>query len=204
MATDVPKPRRQRKRSPRPLVNGGKRKHPGNSEKWKALWADPEWRERTLAAQRAGLAKVDPAKNYRRGVPDGMRKAEAEALWAKARAKAQELHQIMVDNDLVAPIDDDTIPLRAAAESAVRESVETLTDEQKGSLALREAMVMVLSPLSHAQTKNQAIRTVLEWTKSKPPSKTDVRVNDQEAWLEKVVKDAVTPDGDRGAITSDA
>lgn len=200
MTDAVPKPRAKRKRSPRPLVRKGKLKKPRLSAAFKALWANPEWREKTVAAMRAAATRRDPTKNYRRGVPDGMRKEEADAHWAKARQKAQEFHKIMAEAGIVEDLDAELVAAFAAAGDA-REKVEGLTEEQMASLALREAMVQVLSPLSHAQTRNQAIRTVLEWTKSKPASKTDVRVNNAEAWLASVVEDAVA---DTGAATPDA
>lgn len=118
-----------------------------------------------------------------------MRKAEAMALWDKARAKAEELHKIMVDRGEVAPLTDmETVRVDKGDGSFVDVQVPT-TDDQKASLALREAMVQVLSPLSGVQTKQAAIRTVLEYTKAKPVQRVEQKFTNAEAWLESVVSD---------------
>lgn len=198
-------PRKKRRRSPRPSKTGGRVKHPNASAHFKALWADPVWREKTLAAHRVANArrKLEPHKNYRRGVPDGMRKAEADALWAKARARAEELHQIMVVNGEAVPIVTETVDVEIHDDAGnVVNTVPVqvpVSDEAKGSAALREAFVMLMCPVGRHQDRLAAARTVLEYTKPKPATKQDIRLNNAEAWLEQVVQDTIEDDGDTGA-----
>lgn len=189
----MPAPKKPRKRSKR---NGkSKVKSPAYSNRLKELWADPEWRAATIAKQKAGLARLketDPEKCSRFGVPDGMRRKQADKLWAKARKKADRLHAMMVEDGTVAALTDmERVQLTTDTGKPLDKYVDVpTTDEQKASLALKTAMVMVLSPLSNAQTKLAATRTILEYTKKKPAQATDLNVTSAEAWLAQVVKDA--------------
>jgi hypothetical protein len=64
------------------------------------------------------------------------------------------------------------------------EAAEQLVDDEKGTAraAMKEAIVMVLMP-GNAQTKLQAIRTVLDYTKAKPASTTNTNLNAAEDFL---------------------
>lgn len=144
----------KRKTSPRGTTGG---KKPRNSELMKARWADPEYRARMtahLAAHRGNRTRV----------PDGMRKAEAVKLWAKANDLAGDFINMMKDEG--------DLPLVADPGS----------DEGRAEAALKEAFVMAIGPGDN-KIKTANIRTILEWTKAKPESKSKVTVNKAEDWL---------------------
>jgi hypothetical protein len=173
--------RKVRKKSPRKLK--GCASKPSTSERWKALWADPVWRAKTTAAITAGLRNRDKTKTRvsRIGVPDGMRAADADEAWAQARALGEKFIKIMEDK------------------GEVEKVVVPGSEEEMAKIALQEAFVMAVSPLSDAKTKNASIRTVLEWTKSKPESKSKLTVNKAEDWLAEIAGDmekADAPDAD--------
>ena len=62
------------------------------------------------------------------------------------------------------------------------------TDEDRATAALREATIMALGP-TDKQTKLAAIRTVLEYTKSKPTSKSEVKLSSSEAFLAELAEE---------------
>lgn len=140
----------------------------------KARWADPVWREAALKRLADGRAKK---KHGREGVPDGMRKADADKLWAEAEIKANE----MIDE------------MKASGD--LPEIVVPGSDDEKAEQALKEAYKIALGPMTHQGTKLTAIRTILEWTKSKPESKSKVTINKAEDWLNEVANDTSTEEG---------
>jgi hypothetical protein len=162
--------KQRRKRSP-PKCTG--RKRPDVSKRTKALFADPVWKAKWMEAQKPALAyrKLHPEKFYRRGVPDGMRKPEADRLWAIADEKSRKFIRIMKD------------------EGHLPEIVVPGSDEERAEAVLQEMVKITLSPLTHQPTKVSAGRTVLEWTKSKPVQKTAVAISNAEDWLNSVVSD---------------
>lgn len=142
------------------------------------MWADPEKRAKMMA----GLDKCRVAKKDRTGIPDGMRRAEADAAWAVADDNAKALIQKMKD--------DGELPLVVVPDS----------DDAKAEQALKEAFKIALGPLTHAQTKLAALRTVLEYTKSKPETKSKVTLDTAEKWLAEVAaQDDKTPVAGTGA-----
>lgn len=164
-----------------------KRKNPAASIRFKALHADPVWRAAFLErnAKVMEWRKANPDKCTRRGVPDGMRKEKAMALWARAEKYAKRLITIMEE----------------AGEFAAPEVTIPGSEEEMAKLALQEAFKIAVGPLTHATTKNAAIRTVLEWTKAKPESRSNLTLNGAESWLASVKEDlkekksAATGDG---------
>jgi hypothetical protein len=62
------------------------------------------------------------------------------------------------------------------------------TEAAMAEAALREAVIGALSPLTHSAAKPTYIRTVLEWTKAKPASTSNVNLGSEE-WLEVALKD---------------
>jgi hypothetical protein len=88
-------------------------------------------------------------------------------LWAEARLKADRFIQKMTDDGILPPI---VIPD---------------TDEAKGIAALTEACVLALGP-TDKQVKLAAIRTVLEYTKAKPESKSKLTLSTSEQWLAEI------------------
>jgi hypothetical protein len=136
-----------------------------------ALWKDPEW----VARWRQGFEKYlerrrqDPEKYFRRGVPDGMRKPEAMALWAEARAKARKLMEELEDSGVM--------PVATPGSEA-----------DMAKKALEEAFTMAMSPMRD-QVKLSAIKTVLDFTKAKPAQTINNKISNAEDWLKEVVTD---------------
>lgn len=147
-------------------------KRPATSEALKRRWQDPAYR---------AARKNNPMKYQRWGIPDGMKKAEAMERWAEARAKARRFIEIMEE------------------EGTLPKVVVPHSDEEKAKLVLEEATAIALSPMAMTQHKIAAIRTVLEWTKSKPVQKTAVAIDNAEAWLNAVISDNAKPIADVGS-----
>ncbi|MGM5019203.1 hypothetical protein [Tardiphaga sp. 367_B4_N1_1] len=169
------KPKGTRKRSPR---GKGKRKISAASIRLKELWQTPEFRERMKLRDEARIAaaKANPENFWRRGVPDGMRKPKADALWAKANELADRFIQIMKDQG---ELPDEIIEVVSVGEDGQTETLTVAvptTDTGKAERALREAFVLAVGPSSQ-QVKIAAIKTVLDFTKSKPESKSKLTVN---------------------------
>lgn len=146
-----------------------------NSKRLKEYWATP-WRraymiEKVKAARALQQADRDanPDKYSRSGIPDGYTRATVAPLWAEARRKADRFMQKMADDGIV------THP----------EFVVPDSDEAKGIAALHEACVLALGP-GEKQAKLAAIRTVLEYTKSKPESRSKVTVSTSEQFLAEI------------------
>lgn len=126
------------------------------------------------------------------GIPNGMRRPEAEKLWAEARAKAEVIYQVMVEKGIAPPLTDENceeVTVKGLHDEDVIVKVPK-TDEGKAGLALKMAVVEMLSPLTKQSARQAAIRTVLEWTKAKPASKSEVTVNKAEEWLAQVMAEA--------------
>jgi hypothetical protein len=63
-----------------------------------------------------------------------------------------------------------------------------LTEAGMAEAALREAVIGALSPLTYSKDKLGHIRTVLEYTKKKPATDSNVNLSSEE-WLEAALKD---------------
>jgi hypothetical protein len=169
-----------RKKAPR---TKGKRKISAASARLKELWQTPEFREKMrirnekIAADR----KANPEKYSRSGIPDGMRRAQAAPLWERARSLADRFIQIMKDNGELPP--EDTFINEDGEVCVVPNS-----DAGKAEAALREAFVLAVGP-SDQKIKIQAINTVLNFTKSKPETKSKLTLNKAEDFLDEVAKD---------------
>ena len=152
--------RRQRKKSAHRAGFKGAPEHAskqGQNTKTAKL-AIPGYSEWLSARCRVAERFLIRKSKSRKGIPDGMRREEAEEAWALARQKAKE----------------DMANLKKAG-------IMDASDERA-----EEAMVATLevmrSPMNQ-QTQLQAARQVLEWTKAKPASKSEMTVNAAEAWL---------------------
>ncbi|MFI4971094.1 MAG: hypothetical protein ACHP7H_00325 [Hyphomicrobiales bacterium] len=136
-------------------------------------------RNEKIAADR----KANPTKYSRTGVPDGMRRAQAEPLWERARSLADRFINIMKDNgelptDEVVIVDGEEVTVPS-------------TDNGKAEAALREAFVLAVGP-SDQKIKIQAINTVLNFTKSRPETKSKLTLNKAEDFLDAVAQDLGT------------
>jgi hypothetical protein len=169
-----------RKKSPR---GKGKWKAPRLSERMKELWQTPEFQEKMRLRNEkvAALRKLDPAKFNRHGVPDGMRRAQAEPLWARARQLADRFIKIMIEKG---DLPDADVFLGDDMET----HVVPADDAGKAAAALREAFVLAIGP-TDAKIKIQAINTVLNFTKSKPESRSKLTLNKAEDFLDAIEND---------------
>jgi hypothetical protein len=137
------------------------------SEVMKARWQDPEFRERMRKRDAAVVAdrKVNPAKYSRSGIPTGYTRETIKPYWDRAHELADRFIQIMKD------------------QGELPEVVVPDTDAGKAEAALREAFVLAVGP-SDQKIKIQAINTVLNFTKSKPESKSKLTLNKAEDFLD--------------------
>lgn len=124
--------------------------------------------EALLAASRAARVsenRVEP------GTPKGMTKAAWNAQWGAAKAKAGKLLEEMeklglIDNS--APID---------------------TDEGRANAALGYAIAVVITDQLPVKDRLAAAKIVLDFTKAKPATKSEVTVNAAEAFLAGILND---------------
>lgn len=127
------------------------------------LWGDPWHRKRMLAKRRREQAK-NPAKYSRYNVPDGMTRKQANKAWAQTKRKVSKFIEMMKDDNILPDV---IIPN---------------SDEAKAEAALRETCLIAFGPGAKPQ-KLQALRTILEYTKAKPESKSKVTLNKSEDFL---------------------
>jgi hypothetical protein len=141
-------------------------------------WDDPIQRERMLQHIKEMTEKRKAAGITRAGVPDGMRKEQAEVMNAKARAEAERIVKKMADKGMFDEVDP--------------------VDRQRAEEAMTE-VVTIMKADGDKKTKLAAAKTILEFTKSKPVAKHAHAVNAAEAWLL-----AVEDDGDEDDTDSPA
>jgi len=122
-------------------------------------YANPELEK----ARREGIGKAKVL------CPAHMTKAEGERHWRKCYRKAVYLMDELEKEGVV-------------------QFSRMIPEDEMARQALLEAFAMSLSDLS-AKEKIAAINTVLAYTKAKPAQKTDLRLNNAEAWLAEVVAD---------------
>lgn len=145
------------------------------------LWNDPETRPAMLAQVRNAAKKAGRPE----GVADGYTKKQIEALRVEAEANADRIISAMAKDDKDLDLEDmsaDETQLIGYLKSS--NEAEKLVDDEKATAraAMKEAIVIALMP-GNRQTKLQAIRTVLEYTKSKPASTTNTNLNAAEDFL---------------------
>lgn len=216
----TPKPKRKYK--PRAICTDPELKYrykpkpgpkPGNKarrKRYKPVRTDAEQRRfsRLCASRKNGgrgtphhlihIAKTDPGRLSRYGIPDGMNREMANAAWDKARAKAEQVYTQMVEQGIVAGVSpDDFEKVTVTLESG--RQVEILvpkTDAAKADVALKEAMVVALGPMGNMQTKIAAINTVLKFTKSLPAQ--ELKVSKAEDLLAAALADMKQSDAGNG------
>jgi hypothetical protein len=145
------------------------KKNPAASTALKRKWEDPEYR----AKQSKHNKEVLPVgRRTRKGVPDGMTRAEAEPLWERARQQAN------------------TILTRLEKDGQIDFDNPDATENEMARIGLFEILVIALSPMGDQQLKNSAIRTVLLYTKPKPAVRSEIRLQQEvetAAWLRRVI-----------------
>lgn len=151
--------RRARRKSPAPNRNGS---NPKATSRLKELWADPVWAAATREKQRLAMEKRRGLDTGRAGVPDGMRKAEADKLWAAAERSAKRTINKMKQNGV----------FEAEEDPRAVEALEFNITTMRGKHDIRARLA--------------AAAKVLEYTKSKPVAKSEVTLNKAEDWLAQV------------------
>jgi hypothetical protein len=154
---------------------------PDQSERMKALWEDPEFRAKHAAAISASH-KADPTKHSRAGVPTGHTRETVAPLWERARELADRFIQIMKDQG---ELPDEKVEV--ITEDGVQTVSVPASDTGKAEAALREAFVLAVGP-SDQKIKIQAINTILNFTKSKPESKSKLTLNKAEDFLDEIMR----------------
>jgi hypothetical protein len=167
--------------------------YPAKAEAQRKRWRQPEYRERVIAAQRAlwadpehrakmcaaGFKPVDaedhhanPTKYSRLSIPNGMRRAEAEAAWDEASKRA------------------DMAVRGLEVSGVVPTDVITGTDEELAKAALHAAAVIALGPMSDKRTKLHALKIVLDYTKAKPEERRAISKasNPTDEWMQSVLQ----------------
>jgi hypothetical protein len=147
-----------------------------NSSALKTIWSTPEGRAMMIAKIKAGSVahwedrRANPQLYSRIGIPNGMTRRSVAPLWKKARQQADRYIQKMKDEGVISDV------------------IVPDSDEAKGVAALHQATVLALGPTDKT-TKLAAIRTVLEWTRSKPESKSKMTINTSEQLLALIAAD---------------
>lgn len=150
--------RRKRKKAPRLTCGRRLRKHPGTSEKLKLKWAEPEYRAMMMEKRKAAGLRKKGKPSSRIDIPDGMHRHEAQPLINAAIESSKETMSKLKKAGVISDLD-------ANAEEALQTALTIMRKpgEKKVSLA--------------------AARLVLEYTRAKPASKTELTVNKAEEWL---------------------
>jgi hypothetical protein len=163
-------------------VDKRRQPRPDTSALKKAQWQDPEFRARHAAAIKASH-KADPTKHSRAGVPTGHTRESVAPLWARARELADRFIQIMKDKG--------ELPEYEFVDVSDDGDIHTVkvptSDTGKAEAALREAFVLAVGP-SDQKIKIQAINTILNFTKSKPESKSKLTLNKAEDFLDEIIR----------------
>lgn len=132
-------------------------KKPDQSARLKALWADPEYRDRMTK-------HLHEIRGNRVGVPDGVRKRTVTRLKKKAEKAADRFIQMLKNEGDLPQV---TVPD---------------TEAGMAEAALKEAFMLAVLP-GDKKIKISAINTVLNFTKEKPASKSKVTIDTAEDWL---------------------
>lgn len=175
-------PWKRKKRSPKL----SRRKHSKASRAAKKSYEDPLRRARAAI----NMAKARAARQgVRLGVPDGWTKGQAEMQRVYDGIRADLLLDRMKAEGMV----DETKPgdfeivIVKVGEKNVEVKVPK-TEAGMAEAALREAVIGALSPLTYSKDKLGWCRTVLEYTKKKPATDSNVNLSSEE-WLEAALKD---------------
>ncbi|MBR0939270.1 hypothetical protein JQ586_38670 [Bradyrhizobium jicamae] len=138
----------------------------------KAKWADPVFRakmsERDSRSQE--LRKANPARFTRTGIPNGMRREEAERMWSVADAQADKIIQhLKADGVLPAtpPGRSETAVASTVASTAAANIPVPDTDAGMAEAALREVFKLALGPTG-TRVKLAALATIMKFTRLKP------------------------------------
>jgi hypothetical protein len=163
-----------------------KRKHPpSHSEAMKAKWQDPEYRAKMAARdkRREELRREDPERFSRLGVPNGMRKEEANKLWAVADKQADKIMQTLKAEGVLPPTEAGTATAEPAGRTAAAATAATSlvpdTEDGMAEVVLREAFKLALGPTG-TRAKLGALNMVLKFTRLPPMAVLKLAMGDAE------------------------
>jgi hypothetical protein len=114
--------------------------------------------------------RKDPLKYSRLGVPNGMRKAEAMALWDTAGKTA------------------DSIVRALEADGVLPETVIPDSDDAVAKACIRELAVIAFGPGNDQRRKLMALYALLKYTKGLPTRRLDYTLT-AEDWLQKATEE---------------
>lgn len=164
-----------------------RRKHAKASRAAKKSYEDPlRYARAAINMAKARAARKGPP---RLGVPDGWTRGQAEMQRVYDGLRADLLLDRMKAEGMV----DETKPgdFEIVIVDVGGKPVEVripITEAGMAQAALREALIGALSPLTYSKDKLGHIRTVLEYTKKKPATDSNVNLSSEE-WLEAALKD---------------
>jgi hypothetical protein len=134
------------------------------SEESKRRWRDPEYRAKMAERMKeVGEKRRGKITSFRTGIPNGMRREEAEYEWSYARFYANRVVKIMKEEGII-------------------------EEDPKVEKAFTAAVEVLESPMSQA-VKLQAARLILDFCKAKPVAKSEITVQRAEDWLQSVTSD---------------
>ena len=136
------------------------------SEAHKLSHATNPNRKRGAEAMALHRANRSNRANNRWGVPDGMTREQAAPIWEASRQRAKEDMAKLQEAGVINP------------------------DDTNANEAMQNALEVMRSPMNQ-DMRLKAAKLVLEYTKAKPVSKSEVTVNAAEAWLASLI------DGDK-------
>jgi hypothetical protein len=165
-------------------------RHQARSRIVKALHKDPEYRAKILASLEKARAVLKRQGNSPRlGVPDGWTRGQADMQRVYDGLRADLILDRMKAEGMIdgtKPDDYETVVVRVAGKDVTVKVPKT--EAAMAEEALRQAVIGAVSPLTHSKNHLGYVRTVLEWTKPKPASTSNVNLNSEE-WLEAALKD---------------
>ena len=180
------RPKRKIFRTKRP-PKSSRRKFRVRSKAAKKSYEDPDRLER--ARQHIIKARLARKGSPRLGTPDGWTRGEADMQRVYDGLRAD----LLIDRMKAEGMVDETKPgdfeivIVKVGDKDVEVKVPK-TEAGMAEAALREACIGALSPLTYAKDKLGHIRTVLEYTKKKPATDSNVNLSSEE-WLEAALKD---------------
>lgn len=179
----------KRDQQPRKKQPPKTKRYPAKARAVKKLHKDPIFRARNQMARERARAAQQANGPSRLGVPDG---------WTRGKADMQRVYDgiradLLIDRMKAEGMVDETKPgdfeivIVQIGEKNVEVKVPK-TEAGMAEAALREACISALSPLTYSKDKLGWCRTVLEYTKKKPATDSNVNLNSEE-WLEAALKD---------------
>jgi hypothetical protein len=164
----------------------------------KAKWQDPEYRAKMQERdkRREELRLADPEKFSRLGVPNGMRKEEANKLWAVAEKQADKVIKILKAKGELPSVPEPgtataaqtvmtaTVPPTTVAATAA--IVVPDTDDEMAEAVLREAFKLALGPTG-MRPKLAALNIILKYTRLPPASVLKLALADPASALDEMV-----------------